>query len=125
MRVKIIDDGMTSILCPDGNCKTALEYQEMERYCDITVFSKYCPSAPKLITRFDQLLCRKAFESDPLFRWCANQNCSAGQIVANGGTTPLSFHLIKNRINFLLFLLKMRSILLFHMSFPCTPTAHL
>jgi len=40
--------------------------------------------------RFDQLLCRRAFEADPSFRWCTNPKCDAGQIVTNGGSSHIS-----------------------------------
>ena len=40
--------------------------------------------------RFDQLLCRRAFEADPSFRWCTNPKCDAGQIVTNGGISHIS-----------------------------------
>jgi hypothetical protein len=34
------------------------------------------------------LLCRRAFETEPNFRWCTNRVCEAGQIVSNGGKYP-------------------------------------
>src|SRR5579859_2616395 len=30
------------------------------------------------------MLCRRAYEEDPSFRWCTNRTCSAGQLVENG-----------------------------------------
>lgn len=44
--------------------------------------------------RYDDLLSRKAVEEDPNFRWCTNRECSAGQIVENGG--PLLHLLISD-----------------------------
>ena len=50
----------------------------------------YLPSTYVLVdetdNRFDQLLCQRAYEADPNFRWCTNRNCSAGQLIVNGGT---------------------------------------
>lgn len=134
LRVKIIDEGMTLVLCPDGSCKTHLEYQEIDRNCpDRNVFSKYLPLASWkkwLISRYDELLCKRAYESDPLFRWCVNTSCKAGQIVTNGGTIPIYpplcliiYWLCRNYI--LLLLLYMWSLLLFQMPFPRPPLPNL
>ena len=35
---------------------------------------------------FDKLLLNRFLEADPTFRWCANNRCSAGQFVHDGGT---------------------------------------
>ena len=42
--------------------------------------------------RFDELLCMKAYEGDPDFRWCTNRTCSAGQIVEGGGMFSFAFY---------------------------------
>ena len=40
LKVKIVDDGLTSVLCPDGVCKSPLEYHEIERHADPNVFAR-------------------------------------------------------------------------------------
>jgi hypothetical protein len=89
MRTKILDDGSTSVLCPESSCKAPLEYSEIGQHAAKDVFARYLPQSMEL-TRYDELLCRRAFESDPNFRWCTNRICEAGQIVANGGTISSS-----------------------------------
>src|SRR6202035_2338020 len=90
MRTKIFDDGSTSVLCPESNCKAPLEYSEIGQHAAKDVFARYLPRSMEL-RRYDELLCRRAFEADPNFRWCTNRICEAGQIVANGGTIPFHF----------------------------------
>jgi len=38
--------------------------------------------------RFDELLCKQIYESDPNFRYCTNAKCHTGQIIVDGGTNP-------------------------------------
>jgi len=38
--------------------------------------------------RFDELLCKQMYESDPNFRYCTNAKCHTGQIIVDGGKYP-------------------------------------
>ena len=89
MKCKILDDGMTSLLCPTDTCKAPLEYQEIEKYAARKVFARFILYCDWVNMRYDELLCRRAFEADPNFRWCLNPRCGAGQIVANGSARPV------------------------------------
>jgi hypothetical protein len=85
MKTKILDDGLTSLLCPADTCKAPLEYHEIERYAARKVFARFIPDGDVIDKRYDEMLCRRAFEADPNFRWCINAGCEAGQIVDGGG----------------------------------------
>ena len=43
------------------------------------------------IHRYDQLLLMRTLESNPDFRYCANPNCSAGQIIENGSLSLVNY----------------------------------
>src|SRR5271155_547616 len=42
------------------------------------------------IDRFDELLCKQMYESDPNFRYCTDAKCHTGQIIVDGGIFPLT-----------------------------------
>ena len=85
LRVKILKEGVIRIHCPAEECANVLDYDEIKKYCSIVAFAKFTLPYSPLMKRYDELLCRKAYEEDPNFRWCTNRNCSAGQIIENGG----------------------------------------
>jgi hypothetical protein len=43
MRTKILDDGSTSVLCPESSCKAPLEYSEIGQHAAKDVFARYLP----------------------------------------------------------------------------------
>lgn len=83
-------EGTININCPGELCPQPLEYNEIKEYAPDKAFSRCLSSSQiKSDSRYDELLCRKAYEEDPNFRWCTNRTCSTGQIIDDGGNPPL------------------------------------
>jgi hypothetical protein len=81
-----INENITDLTCPSVNCRVSLNYHEIKEHITKDIFAKYVLVA-ETDNRYDQLLCQRAYEADPSFRWCTNRNCSAGQLVENGGNS--------------------------------------
>lgn len=40
MKTRILDDGLTSVLCPESGCKAPLEYSEIGQHASKDVFAR-------------------------------------------------------------------------------------
>ncbi|CAG8437669.1 10521_t:CDS:2 [Ambispora gerdemannii] len=76
IEVEVQDKGIIEIQCPEKNCKTILQEQDIRRF-----------ASKEVSDRFLTLTAKAACSQIPDFHYCLNPNCSSGQIHYEGGSS--------------------------------------